>query len=63
MKTKISVDFQICISVPLSSAIKIMLSKHVVLIMRIINIIINMDDIRQERPNVGPILNLNKRLK
>ena len=63
MKTKISVDFQICISVPLSSAIKIMLSKHVVLIMRIINIIINMDDIRQERPNVGPILKLNKRLK
>ena len=40
------------------------LSKHVVLIMRIINIIIiNMDDIRQERPNKGPILKLNKRLK
>ena len=40
------------------------LSKHVVLIMRIINIIItNMDDIRQERPNEGPILKLNKRLK
>ena len=28
-----------------------MLPKHVVLIMRIINIIINMDHIRQERPN------------
>ena len=40
------------------------LSKHVVLIIRIINIIIiNMDDIRQERPNEGPILKLNKRLK
>ena len=40
------------------------LSKHVVLIMRIINIIIiNMDDIRQERLNKGPILKLNKRLK
>ena len=40
------------------------LSKHVVLIIRIINIIIiNMDDIRQERPNKGPILKLNKRLK
>ena len=43
--------------------IKIVLSKHVVLIMRIINIIINMDDIRQERPNESPILKLNKRLK
>ena len=40
------------------------LLKHVVLIMRIINIIIiNMDDIRQERPNEGPILKLSKRLK
>ena len=40
------------------------LSKLVVLIMRIVNIIIiNMDDIRQERPNEGPILKLNKRLK
>ena len=29
------------------SAIKIVLPKHVVLIIRIINIIINMDDIRQ----------------
>ena len=40
------------------------LSKHVVLIMQIINIIIiNMDDIRQERPKEGPILKINKRLK
>ena len=40
------------------------LSKHVVLIMRIINImIIKMDDIRQVTPNEGPILKLNKRLK
>ena len=31
--------------------------------MRVINIIINMDDIRQERPNEGPILKLNKKLK
>ena len=31
--------------------------------MRIIDIIVNMDDIRQERPNESPILNLNKRLK
>ena len=31
--------------------------------MRIINIIINMDDIRQEGPNESPILKLNKRLK
>ena len=29
----------------------------------IIHIIINMDDIRQERPNEGPILNLIKKLK
>ena len=37
------------------------LSKHVVLIMRIINaIIINMDDIRPERPNEAPIVKLNK---
>ena len=49
---------------PSSSAVKIALSKHVVLIMRIIIIIIiNIDDIRQERPNEGPILKLNKRLK
>ena len=47
-----------------SSAVKIALSKNVVLIMRIINIIIiNMDDIRQQRPNEGPILKLNKRRK
>ena len=38
---------------------KIMLSKHVVLIMRIIDIAINMENIRQERPNEAPILNLN----
>ena len=31
--------------------------------MRIINIIINMGDIRQERHNEGQILKLNKRLK
>ena len=37
--------------------------KHVVLIMRIINIIINMDDIRQERSNKEPTLKLNKRFK
>ena len=36
---------------------------HVVLIMQIINIIINMDGIRQEKPNEGPILKLNKGLK
>ena len=29
----------------------------------IINMIINMDDIKQERPNKGPILKLNKRLE
>ena len=45
------------------SAIKMTLSKHVVLIMRIINIIKNIDDIRRERPNKGSILKLNKRLK
>ena len=48
---------------PSSSAIKIVLSKHVVLIMRIINAMINMDDIRQKRPNESPNLKLNKRLK
>ena len=36
---------------PSSSAIKIVLLKHFVLIMPIINVIINMDDIRQERSN------------
>ena len=40
-----------------------MLLKHVVLIMQTINIIINMDDIRLEKPNEDPILKLNKRLK
>ena len=44
-------------------AIEIVLSKHVVLIMRIINIIINMDKAKQERPNEGPILKLKKSLK
>ena len=39
------------------------LSKHVVFIMGIINIIKNIDDIRREKPNKGPILKLNKRLK
>ena len=40
------------------------LSKHVVLIVWIINVImINIDNIKQERPNEGPILKLNKRLK
>ena len=48
----------------MSSAIKTVFSKHVVLIMRIIIlIIINMDDIRQERFSEGPILNLDKSLK
>ena len=44
------------------STIKIILSKHV-LIMQVINMIINMGDIRQERPNEHQILKLNKRLK
>ena len=39
------------------------LLKHVALIMRIIDIKINMDDIRQERSNEGPTLKLNKRFK
>ena len=42
---------------------QVSLLKRVVLIMRIINIIINMDNIRQERLNEDPILKLNKRLK
>ena len=47
-----------------SSTIKIVFSKHVVLIMPIIiRIIINMDGIGQERLSEGPILSLNKRLK
>ena len=46
------------------STIKIVFSKHVVLIMPIIiRIIINMDGIGQERLSEGPILSLNKRLK
>ena len=43
--------------------IKVVLLKHVVLIMRRINVIINMDEIRQERPDEGPTLKLNKRFK
>ena len=46
-----------------SCVIKIVLSKHVNLIMQIINVITNMEDIRQERPNKSPILKLNRRLK
>ena len=42
---------------------KRVLLKHVVLIMRIFNVIINMDDIRQERSDEGPTLKLNKRFK
>ena len=42
---------------------KIVLSKHVVLTMRVIDIITNMDGIRQERPNESPILKLNEKLK
>ena len=41
----------------------VVLSKHVVLIMRIINIIINMDNITQEMPNEDPILRLNNKIK
>ena len=44
-------------------AIKIALLKYVVLTMRIINIIINMGGIRQERSNKRPTLKLNKRFK
>ena len=43
--------------------IKVVLSKHIVLIMQIINIITNIDDIKQEKPNESPILKLNKRLE
>ena len=39
------------------------LIKTLVLIMRIIYVIINMDNIRQERPKKGPILKLNKTLR
>ena len=49
-------------NLPSSSALKTELSKHLALIMRIINIITNMNDIRQERPNESPILKLNERL-
>ena len=46
------------------SAIKLVLSKHVVLIMQIIiRIMINMDKTGQNRPSEGPILSLNERLK
>ena len=46
------------------SAIKIVFSKHFVLIMRItIRVTINMDDIRQEKLSERPILNLSKRIK
>ena len=38
-----------------------MLLKHVVLIMQIINIIINMNDIREEMSNEGPTLKLKKK--
>ena len=40
-----------------------MLLKNAGLIMRIINVIINMDDIRKEKSNKGPTLTLNKRIK
>ena len=50
-------------SFPSSLAIKIVRSKHVVLIMQIINIIINMDNIRQESLNECPIFKLNNGLK
>ena len=47
-----------------SYAIKIILPKQDVLIMRIIiHIIINMEDIKQVKPSESPILNLIKRLK
>ena len=42
--------------------IKIVLRKLVALIMRIINIIINMENNRQKRPNEGPISKLNETL-
>ena len=48
---------------PSSYSIIIVLPNRVVLIMRIINIIINMDDVKQERSNKSPTLKLNKRLK
>ena len=45
-----------------SFAVKIVLSKYVVLIIRITNIIIKMDDVRQERPKETAMLKLNKTL-
>ena len=36
---------------------------HIVLIMRIINVIINRDDIRMERSGEGPTLKLNEKFK
>ena len=45
-----------------SFAVKIVLSKYVVLIIRITNIIIKMDDVRQERPKEAAMLKLNKTL-
>ena len=60
---KILEDIQVCIIVPLRFAIKIVLLKHVALIMRIVNIIINIDNIRKERSNEDPIVKLNKILK
>ena len=45
-----------------SFAVKIVLSKYVVLIIRITNIIIKMDDVSQERPKEAAMLKLNKTL-
>ena len=45
-----------------SFAVKIVLSKYVVLIIQITNIIIKMDDVRQERPKEAAMLKLNKTL-
>ena len=45
-----------------SFAVKIVLSKYVVLIIRITNIIIKMNDVRQERPKEAAMLKLNKTL-
>ena len=46
-----------------SSGLKRVLRKQVVLIVQKISIIINMDDIRQEKPSGDPILKLNGSLK
>ena len=40
-----------------------MLLKQAVLILQIVNIIIKIDSIRQEKPNKGPTLKLNKTFK